>query len=128
MFDNPGISFVVQNEIQIFVVYEFSVFSAVAAFLEFVRNGNKNKLTADNQQRILDAYAERKDIEHFVRLVDAEEIAGNGYNIAVSSYVAQKDEREAVDIVRLNAEIAGIVERQAALRTQIDAIVAELEG
>ena len=100
----------------------------IDASAEFVRNGNKNKLTADNQQRILDAYAERKDIEHFVRLVDAEEIAGNGYNIAVSSYVAQKDEREAVDIVRLNAEIAGIVERQAALRTQIDAIVAELEG
>ena len=100
----------------------------IDASAEFVRNGNKNKLTADNQQRILDAYAERKDIEHFVRLVDAEEIAGNGYNIAVSSYVAQKDEREAVDIVQLNAEIAGIVERQAALRTQIDAIVAELEG
>ena len=100
----------------------------IDASAEFVRNCNKNKLTADNQQRILDAYAERKDIEHFVRLVDTEEIAGNGYNIAVSSYVAQKDERQAVDIVRLNAEIAGIVERQAALRTQIDAIVAELEG
>ena len=99
----------------------------IDASAEFVRNGNKNKLTADNQKKILDAYAERKDIEHFVRLVDAEKIAGNGYNIAVSSYVAQKDEREAVDIVRLNAEIAGIVERQAALRTQIDAIVAELE-
>ena len=100
----------------------------IDASAEFVRNGNKNKLTADNQQKILDAYAARKDVEHFVRLVDAEEIAGNGYNIAVSSYVAQKDEREAVDIVRLNAEIAGIVERQATLRTQIDAIVAELEG
>ncbi|WP_302981416.1 type I restriction-modification system subunit M [Bilophila wadsworthia] len=100
----------------------------IDASAEFIRIGNKNKLTADNQQKILDAYAERKDIEHFARLVDAEEIAGNGYNIAVSSYVAQKDEREAVDIVRLNAEIARIVERQAALRTQIDAIVAELEG
>ncbi len=100
----------------------------IDASAEFVRNGNKNKLTADNQRKILDAYAERKDIEHFARLVDAEKIAGNSYNIAVSSYVAQKDEREAIDIVRLNAEIAEIVERQAALRTQIDAIVAELEG
>ena len=100
----------------------------IDASAEFVRNGNKNKLTADNQRKILDAYAERKDIEHFARLVDAEKIAGNSYNIAVSSYVAQKDESEAIDIVRLNAEIAEIVERQAALRTQIDAIVAELEG
>ena len=56
------------------------------------------------------------------------DIAANGYNIAVSSYVEQEDTREAVDIRALNAEIAGIVARQAALRTQIDAIVEELEG
>ena len=39
-----------------------------------------------------------------------------------------RDTREVVDITELNARIAGIVERQAALRTQIDAIVADLEG
>jgi len=33
-----------------------------------------------------------------------------------------------VDIQTLNAEIAQIVARQAALRVQIDAIVAELEA
>jgi|GEM_PF-1783012 len=35
---------------------------------------------------------------------------------------------EGVDIKALNAEIARIVVRQAELRTQIDAIVADLEG
>ncbi|GHU30057.1 hypothetical protein AGMMS50256_16220 [Betaproteobacteria bacterium] len=35
---------------------------------------------------------------------------------------------ESVDIRALNAEIARIVTRQAQLRTQIDAIVADLEG
>ena len=40
----------------------------------------------------------------------------------------QKDTREEIDITALNAEIAQIVARQAELRTQIDAIVAELEG
>jgi type I restriction enzyme M protein len=39
-----------------------------------------------------------------------------------------EDTREAVDITELNAEIARIVARQAELRTQIDAIVADLEG
>ena len=68
-----------------------------------------------------------KDIDHFARLVDNVEIADNGYNIAVSSYVEQKDEREAIDIKTLNAGIARIVARQAELRTQIDAIVADLE-
>ena len=43
-------------------------------------------------------------------------------------YVEAEDTREAVDITALNAEIARIVARQAELRAQIDAIVADLEG
>ena len=95
---------------------------------EFVRSGNKNKLLPEHHQKILDAYTGRKNIEHFARLVDNGDIAANGYNIAVSSYVEQIDTSEAVDITMLNAEIARIVMRQAELRTQIDAIVADLEG
>ena len=94
----------------------------------FTRSGNKNKLLPEHQQKILDAYTARQDIAHFARLVDNAEIAANSYNIAVSSYIEQKDEREAVDIRALNAEIARIVARQAELRTAIDAIVADLEG
>jgi len=94
----------------------------------FARQGNKNKLTADNQQAILDAFTDRADIPHMAALVDHATIAANGYNIAVSSYVQAEDTREAVDITELNAEISAIVARQAALRTQIDAIVADLEN
>jgi hypothetical protein len=100
----------------------------IDASSEFMRNGNKNKLTKDHQKKILDAYIGRKSIDHFARLVDNVEIAENEFNIAVSSYVAQKDEREVIDIKRLNADIARIVARQMELRMQIDAIVADLEG
>jgi type I restriction enzyme M protein len=100
----------------------------IDASAEFTRIGNKNVLTEEHQQKILKAYTWRKNIEHFAKLVDNSVIAQNGYNIAVSSYVEQKDEREAVDIKALNAEIARIVARQAKLRTAIDAIVANLEG
>ena len=95
---------------------------------EFVRQGNKNKLTEANQQKILDAFTARADADHFATLVENDAIAENGYNIAVSSYVEAEDTREAVDIKALNAEIARIVARQAELRRQIDAIVADLEG
>jgi type I restriction enzyme M protein len=99
----------------------------IDASAEFVRNGNKNRLTDSNQQKTLDAFIARKDIDHFARLVDNAVITENGYNIAVSSYVEQRDTSEAVDIKALNAEIARIVARQTELRTQIDIIVAELE-
>jgi type I restriction enzyme M protein len=95
---------------------------------EFKRVGNKNKLTPENQQRILDALENREDEDHFVKLVPNEDIAANAYNIAVSSYVEAEDTREDIDIAALNAEIARIVARQAELRTSIDAIVADLEG
>lgn len=100
----------------------------IDASAEFVRSGNKNKLTEANRQRILGAFIARADEDHFARLVDNADIAENGYNIAVSSYVEQEDIREVIDIKVLNAEIARIVERQADLRTQIDVIVADLEG
>ena len=100
----------------------------INATAEFARSGNKNKLTEDNQRKILDAFTSRADIDHFARLVENGDIAANGYNIAVSSYVELEDIREAVDIQALNAKIAGIVTRQVELRTQLDAIVANLEG
>ena len=100
----------------------------IDASAEFVRNGNKNKLSEENRQTILGAFAERTDVEYLARLVPNAEIAENEYNIAVSSYVEQEDTSEAVDITELNAEIARIVARQAALRTQIDAIVEDLES
>ena len=100
----------------------------IDASAEFVRSGNKNKLTDAHRQKILDAFTARKDIAHFAHLVHNADIAANGYNIAVSSYVEQVDTRVAVDIHALNAEISGIVARQAELRTAIDAIVAAMEG
>lgn len=94
----------------------------------FERAGNKNKLTDADRASILDAFQARADADHFVRLVDNAEVAENGYNLSVTSYVEQKDTREVVDIAALNAEITRIVTRQQELRTQIDAIVADLEG
>lgn len=100
----------------------------IDASAEFTRAGNKNKLTAVHQKRVLDAFTARESEEHFTRLVPSAEIAGNGYNISVSSYVEKEDTSEVIDIAELNAKIAQIVARQSELRTQIDAIVADLEG
>jgi type I restriction enzyme M protein len=49
----------------------------IDASAEFVRGGNKNKLSETNRKRILNAYIDRKDIAHFARLVPNSEIAAN---------------------------------------------------
>lgn len=102
----------------------------IDASAEFVRGGNKNKLSEKNRKKILDAFTSRQDIEYFATLVDNSKIeeAENDYNIAVSSYVEKEDTREVVDIKELNKEIKNIVARQSELRTAIDKIVADIEG
>lgn len=100
----------------------------IDASAEFARLGNKNTLTTTNRQRILDTFIAREDVPHFARLVGNDAIADNGYNIAVSSYVEAENTQQTVDITALNSKIAGIVERQARLREEIDRIVRDLEG
>jgi type I restriction enzyme M protein len=100
----------------------------IDASAEFVRGGNKNKLSEANREKILDAYITRSDIDYFARLVPNSDIADNEYNLAVSSYVEQENTSEEVDIEKLNARIAEIVIRQQKLREAIDEIVADLEG
>lgn len=94
---------------------------------QFERSGNKNKLNDEDRQHIFDWFTKREDVEYRTKLVPNEQIGENEYNIAVSSYVQQKDTREKIDILELNHQIAGIVQREQELRTQIDAIVADLE-
>jgi len=100
----------------------------IDASAEFVRGGNKNKLSEENRTRILGVFTKRKDVKYFAKLVDNKTIAGNDYNIAVSSYVVAEDTREVVDITELNKKITNIVARQNKLRTAIDEIVADIEG
>ena len=77
----------------------------IDASAEFVRGGNKNKLSDANRKKILAAFIARQDAEYFAKLVDNKTIAENDYNIAVSSYVVAEDTREVVDITALNTKI-----------------------
>lgn len=99
----------------------------IDASAEFVHEGNKNKLSEDNIQNILREWIDRSSREHFSALIEKAAIANNDYNLSVSTYVEQEDTRENVDIVKLNAELKEIVEKETVLRAEIDKIIAELQ-
>ncbi|WP_281680762.1 type I restriction-modification system subunit M [Synergistes jonesii] len=99
----------------------------IDASRECVKVTNNNKLTQNNIDTIVVAYAGREDKQYFTRLVPNGEIAEHEYNLSISTYIEQKDTREKVDIAKLNAEIAEIVARQQALRDEIDKIIEEIE-
>lgn len=98
----------------------------IDASSEFVKVTNNNKLTPVNLRKIIDAFKAREDSGYFSRLVSNSEIEGQDYNLSVSTYVEKKDEREVIDIVKLNAQIAFLVKREQELRNQIDDIVKEI--
>ena len=95
---------------------------------ECVKVTNNNKLTPENIEHIVDAFAKREEILHFSHLANYEEVVENDYNLSVSTYVEVEDTREKIDIVKLNAEIKEIVAREQILRDEIDKIIAEIEG
>lgn len=94
---------------------------------EFVRSDAKNKLSPANIDRIATTVIERIEEENFSKLVSNDKVLSNDANLSVSSYVEKPDEREKVDIIALNAEIARIVTRERELRAAIDEIIADLE-
>jgi type I restriction enzyme M protein len=99
----------------------------IDASKECVKITNNNKLMQKNIKKILAAYTERSNKEHFAKLVPNADIAEQDYNLSVSTYVEQEDTREIIDIVVLNAEIEEIVAREQVLRDEISKIIAEIE-
>lgn len=94
----------------------------------FKKETNNNVLTDEHIAEILKLFADKVDVEHLAKSVENSQIADNDYNLAVSSYVEQKDTREVINIAELNEEIRKTVEKIDRLRADIDAIVAEIEN
>lgn len=95
---------------------------------EFVKATNTNVLSDENIQHIVDAYKERKDIEHFTHVAPESEVAENNFDLSVSKYLEPEDTREKIDIRELNKQIESIVTRENELRAAIDKIIAEIEA
>ena len=74
----------------------------------------------------MNAYVDRKDVDHFVALVGNGTIAENDYNVSVSTYVETENKNEEINIDALNEQISQIVRRETELRTEIDKIISSL--
>ena len=93
---------------------------------EYVKDGNKTKLTDNNIQAVFSYYADRKDVEYKAKLVNCKDILANDCNLSVSSYVEQEDKREAIDIKTVNATISELIAEGNSLNAKIDSIIKEI--
>jgi type I restriction enzyme M protein len=101
----------------------------------FKKETNNNVLTDNDDpdnpghiQQIMRVFDSKANVDHFARSVLLEEIVAAEYNLSVSSYVEAADTRERVDIAKLNSDLKTTVARIDQLRTEINTIIAEIEG
>jgi type I restriction enzyme M protein len=98
----------------------------IDASKEYVKNGNKNKLTPENQQHIFEVFRDRKEEQYFSCLVPTSDILANDATLSVSSYVEQEDTREVIDIKKVNASLKTLMVEYVELVQDIYEIVNEL--
>ena len=98
----------------------------IDASKEFVKNGNKNKLTKENQDHIFNVFQKREEEQYFSKLVSIDDILENESNLSVSSYVEQEDTREVINIKEVNATLQTLIAEGNELNAKIDEIVKKL--
>lgn len=92
----------------------------------FQKNGNKNLLLPEHQDKIMELFANRRDEQYLAKLVKNDDILENDCNLSVSSYVEQEDTREVIDIEKVNACLKDLIDEGNRLNEKIEAIVKEL--
>ena len=70
----------------------------------FIKDGNKNRLRAQDIHRVVDVFNRQVDVPRYSRMVPADEIAANAYNLNIPRYV---DASEPEDLHDLEAHLRG---------------------
>ena len=94
----------------------------------YKKETNNNVLTEEHIARIIQIFADKEPVAHVATSVPYAEIVENDYNLSVTSYVEPEDQTGEIDIDVLQGEIAETVARINGLRSDIDAIVKEINS
>ncbi|MCR5780578.1 MAG: type I restriction-modification system subunit M [Bacteroidaceae bacterium] len=92
----------------------------------FVKDGNKNKLLPEHQDKIMELFQNRKDEQYLAKLVKNDDILENDANLSVSSYVEQEDTREVINIEEVNTKLDTLVKEGYELNQKIEEIIKDL--
>ena len=94
----------------------------------FKKATNTNEMTDGHIKTIMDMFDSKEKAEHVAETVPQQDIIDKDYNLSVSTHVEPKDTREIVNIDELNRDIKTTVTKIDQLRTDIDAIIADINA
>ena len=75
---------------------------------DYEKAKNQNFLTNENIEKIIDTYANRKEIEKYSHLASLDEIKENDYNLNIPRYVDTFEEEETIDLDKVSSELKAL--------------------
>ncbi|MFW3345374.1 type I restriction-modification system subunit M [Aliarcobacter butzleri] len=75
---------------------------------DYEKAKNQNYLTNENIEKIIDTYANRKEIEKYSHLASMDEIKENDYNLNIPRYVDTFEEEEVIDLDKVSRELKAL--------------------
>lgn len=75
---------------------------------DYEKAKNQNYLTNENIEKIIDTYANRKEIEKYSHLASLDEIKENDYNLNIPRYVDTFEEEETIDLNKVSSELKAL--------------------
>ena len=93
---------------------------------DFEKGKNQNILRDIDVEKIIETYAERKEIEKYSYIADMKEIKENDYNLNIPRYVDTFEEEEKIDIQEVRIKIKEIDEEIEDLYNLLEQDLSEL--
>lgn len=91
----------------------------IDASKDFVKEGNKNYITDESIDKIVNTFIKREDIDKYSYLADFNEIEENDFNLNIPRYVDTFEEEEPVDINEKRIKYVELEKSQKNLMTKL---------
>lgn len=88
---------------------------------EYEKAKNKNQLTNENINKIIEAYKKREDMERYAHVATLDEIKSNDYNLNIPRYVDTSEQEEEIDL----AEIKKSIEQDKQEIAELEVLITE---
>lgn len=99
----------------------------IDASKEFVKDGNKNKLTSDNQDKIYDVFCRRENIQYFAQLISNDTVLKNDAELSVGAYVESESKEKFINIDEVDKSIDSILKQEIDLNKEIEVITQKIK-
>lgn len=100
----------------------------IDASKDFEKAKNKNKLSYDNINRLVDTYRNRENIEKYAHVATLEEIKENDYNLNIPRYVDTFEEEEVMPLSQIARELNDVQIEISKSTDNIFNLLKELNG